>query len=115
MQDMAVQYDLHHAAWLGELDMVVWHLDRGQDVNTIHELTGRTPISFACQGGHEKIVRLLLDRGADIFIEDKNREGTMEWAEACGGPLVMALILDVVHRTALLPSEPTQSSPTIEE
>ena len=35
---------------------------------------GMTPLHVACQNGHTKIAKLLLDRGADI--DHKNAEGS---------------------------------------
>ncbi len=73
-------YDLTIAAALGDIDRVVAILD--EDSARISETrpNGRRPLSAAVEFGHERIVRLLLERGADPT-----------WPDADGSPRGAAL------------------------
>lgn len=69
-------------------------LDSGADVNTATEY-GATPLLFAADRGNVEVVRLLLDRGAnvnatDLFYGSK----PMEWAAMNGHTEVVRLFLD---------------------
>ena len=74
-------YDLTIAAALGDVDRVAAILD-GDRARVIMETrpNGRRPLSAAVQFGHERIVRLLLERGADPT-----------WPDADGSPRGAAL------------------------
>ncbi|KAJ9103348.1 hypothetical protein QFC19_004446 [Naganishia cerealis] len=56
--------DLHTAAVTGNVGLVHYALTHGQPVNSI--LHGLLPIHAACSGGSEQVVRMLIDRGADV-------------------------------------------------
>lgn len=47
-------------------------IQRGADVNGKNKY-GKTPIMYACQGGHLDVVKLLHASGADIFIVDREK------------------------------------------
>ena len=83
--------DLHSAAWMGFMDEAKRCLEQGADINAKGP-GGRTPISFACQGDREEMVRYLLDNGADPFICDDNGEDASDWAEAIAGEAVKSMI-----------------------
>ena len=55
---------LHSAAASGNLGLVTYALDHGQPVNSV--LDGVLPLHVACSGGNDLIVRLLIERGADV-------------------------------------------------
>ncbi|KAH6981804.1 hypothetical protein BKA56DRAFT_549653 [Ilyonectria sp. MPI-CAGE-AT-0026] len=56
---------------------------------------GRTPLIWAAKGGHEAVVRLLLDRGADIEAADEDEGQTpLLWAAEEGYEAVVRLLLD---------------------
>ncbi len=55
---------LHSAAASGNLGLVKYALDHGQPVNSA--LDGVLPLHAACSGGDELVVRLLIERGADV-------------------------------------------------
>jgi len=92
----------------GNLVAVQRLLDDGADANTVerkevamehsgdhwppHCGLGRTPLHFACEKGHLEVVRLLMDRGADL--EKADNTGCTPLLIACGrGHLEVARLL----------------------
>lgn len=86
---------LHLASKRGEIAAVKWLLARGADVNArwIGWDTDATPLHIAASCGHEEIVRLLLDAGADPKIKDaKHDADVLDWARFFGRPSIVALL-----------------------
>jgi ankyrin repeat protein len=57
--------DLQHAAVTGDAAEVARLLRSGSANPNTRDLSGWTPLHYACLGGHRDVVRLLLDEGAD--------------------------------------------------
>ncbi|KAF1968539.1 ankyrin [Bimuria novae-zelandiae CBS 107.79] len=55
---------------------------------------GLTPLSRAAQNGNEAVVKLLLDKGADLELKDKYGRTPLLWAVAKGHKAVVKLLLD---------------------
>jgi hypothetical protein len=56
---------------------------------------GRTLLSFAAGGGHDDIVRLLLEKGAEIEVKDgKYSYALLSWAARNGHEAVVKLLLE---------------------
>ncbi|CCT75069.1 related to ankyrin [Fusarium fujikuroi IMI 58289] len=60
---------LHIAAYFGLAELVEYLLDMGTAVD-IADRTGRTPLSYASEQGHEAIMVVLLERGAKADSQD---------------------------------------------
>ncbi|KAF5720221.1 ankyrin protein [Fusarium globosum] len=60
---------LHIAAYFGLAELVEYLLDMGAAVD-IADRTGRTPLSYASEQGHEAIMVVLLERGAKVDSQD---------------------------------------------
>ncbi|KLO91782.1 ankyrin [Fusarium fujikuroi] len=60
---------LHIAAYFGLAELVEYLLDMGTAVD-IADRTGRTPLSYASEQGHETIMVVLLERGAKADSQD---------------------------------------------
>ncbi|GMV82487.1 MAG: hypothetical protein AMXMBFR7_36710 [Planctomycetota bacterium] len=58
-------YTIHLAASLGDLPGVRRHLERDAKLAQLQSSNGKRPLSCAAEFGHTKIVKLLLEHGAD--------------------------------------------------
>lgn len=84
---------LRAAAERGDLSAVAAALRGGVGVDAPDPATGLTPLTFAARGGHDRIVGLLIDRGADPNATAWGT-GTPLCAAAAGGRLsTMRLLL----------------------
>jgi ankyrin repeat protein len=83
---------LGHAAHNGRDDAVIWLLDHGADVDGRPYLDF-TPLHFAVQFGHTSIVRLLVERGADLNIRERIHDGTpLDWAKHSAREDIVSLL-----------------------
>lgn len=65
-------YGLHSAAATGNLGLVSFALTNGQPTNAV--LDGLLPIHAAASGGNTRVVRMLIDAGADLNIGRLSRK-----------------------------------------
>nr|XP_020453080.1 histone-lysine N-methyltransferase EHMT2 isoform X2 [Monopterus albus] len=85
---------LHHAAKLGNLEIVTMLLETGQvDVNA-QDSGGWTPIIWAAEHKHVKVIKALLNRGADVTINDKELNVCLHWAAYAGNVDIAELVLN---------------------
>jgi hypothetical protein len=86
--------DLLAATRKGDLAQVKALLDKGASVNSKTPY-GQTPLFFACDRGYTEIVKLLVDRGADVNVEDTFYHATpMSWAARKNHNAIVLLLLD---------------------
>ncbi|XP_054461988.1 histone-lysine N-methyltransferase EHMT2 isoform X1 [Anoplopoma fimbria] len=91
---------LHHAAKLGNLEIVNMLLETGQvDVNA-QDSGGWTPIIWSAEHKHVDVIKVLLNRGADVTISDKSPPSLQElnvclhWAAYAGNVDIAELVLN---------------------
>ena len=80
----------------GHVEIARALLDAGENPNRVHPPgmhAHATPLHHAALGGHEAVVRLLLERGARLDIKDTIYQATAEgWAEHGGHPAIAAFL-----------------------
>jgi ankyrin repeat protein len=69
-------------------------LDRNLLVVDAKDDSGRTPLSRAAEGGHEAVVRLLLEKGAAIESNDSICRTPLWWAVKGGHQAIVRLLLE---------------------
>jgi hypothetical protein len=86
--------DFLSAARRGDLAAVKTFLDKGVDVNTKTRY-GATALAYACDKGHTEVVRLLIERGADVNVRDTFYNATpITWAAMKGHIEITRMLLD---------------------
>jgi len=84
------------AAQLGYVDVVQLLLDAGEDPSRYNPKGNHahsTPLHQAVWGGHEQVVRLLVDRRARLDVRDTIYDGTpLGWAEHAGRSGIAAFL-----------------------
>lgn len=84
------------ATQLGHLEVTRTLLDAGEDPNRFNPPgmhAHATPLHHAALGGHEAVVRLLVERGARLDLEDTVYHATPAgWAEHGGHPAIAAYL-----------------------
>ena len=84
---------LHLAAYFGVNEAVQFLI--GSDSPDPEDSYGRTPLSWAAMNGHEVVVKLLLDKGAELETKDTEyRRTPLSYAARSGHEAVVKLLLD---------------------
>jgi len=82
------------AARKGDIAAVTAFLDKGVNVNEKTRY-GATALSYACDHGNVELVKLLLERGADVNVKDTfYGEVPLGWALSKGNAQIVRLLLD---------------------
>lgn len=71
---------LYYAASFGLTTVVRYLLEAGADIEIHGGRCGATPINIASFRGHEDVVKLLLEYGADPHVEDELGASAIRWA-----------------------------------
>jgi len=94
--------DLLHAAYYGHIQKVKSLLDKGVDVNFQDEGYGASPLHAASQSGRKKIVRMLLNRGAKVNLQNKKGDTALMAAAFNGHKDIIEILVlagaDVNHQ-----------------
>jgi ankyrin repeat protein len=71
---------VHFAAYFGLREAMITLLKNGHDPDS-KDNYGRTPLSRAVENGHQTVVKLLLEKGAELESKDiGGRAGCRVWA-----------------------------------
>ena len=76
---------------MGNLENVVRLIEQGADVNR-RDVLGNTPLMAAAYTGQADMVRLLLARGADKFLQGFDGKTAREMAEQVGHQKVLSVL-----------------------
>lgn len=85
---------LVEAAETGDIAAVLKLLDSGVDPNAAFEEFGTTPLINACREGHLKVVRLLVERGADVHQRSRGDFAMPPILLAAHHPEVLTFLLE---------------------
>ena len=91
--DAGVEPGLHEAAAIGDSDRVRAALERDASLLDTDSPEGFTPLSLAAHFGHLEVMRLLIDRGADVNRVATHRIGVTPLHAALFGRQVDAALL----------------------
>jgi ankyrin repeat protein len=80
------------AAAMGDVDFVRDYVASGRNVDVVVKQGGWIPLELAAEYGHEEVVRLLLDAGADINFVDGDAHSALDWAALAGRTDMVALL-----------------------
>ena len=85
---------VHLAAYF-ELNEAILALFRNEHYIDDKDNYGQTPLSWAAENGHEAVVSLLLDMGAEIESKDKDGRTLLLWAARKGHRSEVRLLLEM--------------------
>ena len=92
--DNSSQGLLHWAAFSGNIETIHLLLQAGASLNAKDD-DGRTPISWAAEKGHTKVVNLFLGKTPDaVNILDSTSQGPLHWAAKNGEVDVVKLLIE---------------------
>lgn len=80
------------AAWNGLYSFVERSLNSGVELDVQYQ--GFTPLSYAVLSGDETMIKLLLERGAKINIQDDNQKTPLFHAIQSGSETIVSLLLE---------------------
>jgi hypothetical protein len=85
---------VHLAAYFGLREAIMALLKSGHDLD-VKDTYNQTPLSWAARNGHEAVVKLLLEKGAELESKE-NRYGQtpLSWAARNGRETVVKLLLE---------------------
>ena len=87
---------LHEAVVLGSVDLVSQHVAAGSDLNVRDpnpEGNLSTPLMVAALFGEQEIVKILIDAGAEVNIQDKDGGTALHGAAFLGYPQILKDLL----------------------
>ncbi|KAL0979586.1 hypothetical protein UPYG_G00186950 [Umbra pygmaea] len=85
---------LHLAAKLGHYDVVEHLLSKASKQVNCQDDGGWTPVTWAIEYKHRELVLLLLSKGADVNIRDKEENIGLHWAALSGSDDITQVLLD---------------------
>ncbi|KAM8886141.1 histone-lysine N-methyltransferase EHMT1a isoform 2-T3 [Spinachia spinachia] len=85
---------LHLAAKLGHCDIVHHLLSKASKYINCQDDGGWTPITWAIEHKHKELVHLLLAKGADVNLRDKEENVCLHWAALSGCDDVALALLE---------------------
>ncbi|OAP64317.1 hypothetical protein AYL99_00289 [Fonsecaea erecta] len=82
------------ASYFGLAGLVELLLEKGAALESRDSRFDRTPLFWAVRNRHEAVVKLLLDRGAEVDTKDKTGQTPLVWARHRGRTSLVKLLLE---------------------
>ena len=81
--------------YFGLKEAMITLLENGHDLNS-KDSSGRTSLSYAVEKGYEAVVKLLVEKGAELETKDEEYGGwtPLSWAASRGHEEVVKLLLE---------------------
>lgn len=93
-QSEAAVLDVWKASTMGDLAQVTKLIDAGADINAPDPGFGVTPLSLSATFGHDAVVKLLLERGADVKRTNRDGGTALHGAAFFGRSVIAGLLLE---------------------
>lgn len=93
-------YSLIRACKIGELSLVagllssLWPGDEARLIDAQEDTSGRSLLHYACLNGDERLVEMLLEKGADPFLLDEGGNTSLHLACEKGNAFIVKMLLD---------------------
>ncbi|KAK6525843.1 hypothetical protein TWF281_010887 [Arthrobotrys megalospora] len=84
---------VHLAAYAGVYESMMGMLDRGVDLEAKDSYKGWTPLVWAMREGREAVVRLLINKGANLETKEMWGQTPLMWAAVNGHEAVVRLLI----------------------
>jgi ankyrin repeat protein len=92
---------LHSAVLADQILMVELLIDNGADVNIPEGTYGQTPLILAARSSFVGLVRLLLSKGANPRLRDREEMTALDWARSISFQEVIALLEESMRQTTM--------------
>ncbi|KAK6525319.1 hypothetical protein TWF694_005462 [Orbilia ellipsospora] len=86
--------ELHVAAYLGLIDLATALIEAKADIEAKDNEDGQTPLAWAAKNGHQVVVQLLIEAGANIDPRDYYNKTPLLWAAERGHQAAAQLLLE---------------------
>jgi len=86
--------DIWAAAATGDIAAIKQHVDFGTDINAKESANGSTPLIVAAFSGHTDAMRLLVENGAGLDLQNNQGSTALHTAAFICYPDAVALLLD---------------------
>ena len=108
-----------NAVMLGDIEQVKKLLARLASPNVRDEISGRTPLIFAAMNGHTEIVKILLEKGAEVEAKDMEGWTALRYALAYEYEEIIELLVragahgEAAYKSPFRSSKETSTGPEI--
>jgi ankyrin repeat protein len=92
---------LHSAVLADQILMVELLIDNGADVNIPEGTYGQTPLILAARSSFVGLVRLLISKGANPRLRDREEMTALDWARSISFQEVIALLEESMRQTTM--------------
>ena len=90
---------LHKACRMGDVNWVKKLLFEGAEIDQT-DFNGRTPLQIATESGHADVVRVLIDRKANLFVTTGGGRSLLSLARASHSPQCLSIVSDAMRNSS---------------